>query len=55
MIGITAILTIGFLAGAAVGIIVKPRGVRIAAWCVAAICLIGLLLFAWALPRMLQR
>jgi hypothetical protein len=55
MIGITAILTIGFLAGAAVGIVVKHRGVRMAAWGVSGICLLGLLLFAWALPRMLPR
>jgi hypothetical protein len=55
MLGITGILTIGVFTSAVVGILAKTRGVRIAAWSVTALCIIGLLLFACALPYLLRR
>jgi hypothetical protein len=56
MLGITSVLATIVLAGIVVGICAKNRTVRIVAWCVSGICVLGFVLFVvFALPRLLQR
>lgn len=56
MFGITSLLIAVVLTGIVVGICSKNRTVRIAAWCVSGICILGFVFFVmFALPRLLQR
>ena len=56
MLSITSVLTIVVIVSIIVGIFAKKRIVRVAAWCVAGICIIGYVLFVvFVLPHLLQR
>lgn len=55
MPGITAILIVILLISAVFGVFTKNRGVRLAAWFVVGVCLMGFMLYFSATPHILQR
>jgi hypothetical protein len=56
MLSITSVLAIVVIVSIVTGIFVKKKIVRVAAWCVAGICVIGYVLFVVLIvPHLLQR